>query len=113
MQSTIDHIEDIISKTGDILETKSELIKLKAAGKISVTVSAIISIIALASIILLAVIILSIGIAWAIGLALDSIPSGFFIMGGVYVVTGIFVYFFRERFIKTPISNLLIDKIIE
>lgn len=113
MQSTIDHIEDIITKTGDLLETKTELIKLRAAGKISETVSSLISIIAIAAILVVAVIILSIGVAWAIGLALNSILSGFFIVGGFYIIAGIIVYFFREKIIKTPVSNLLIDKIIE
>ncbi len=112
MQSTIEYIEDIISKTGDILETKGELLKLKTAGRISETVSSLISIFVIAAITIIAIIILSIGISFGIGLALNSIPAGFFIIGGVYIVAALVVYYFRKKIIKTPICNLLINKMM-
>ena len=37
MQSPVEHIENIILKAGDLVETKAELWKLKATGKIAET----------------------------------------------------------------------------
>ena len=113
MQSTIDHIETLVSKAGDIAETKVELWKLRAAGKISETVSSLISIFAMVVLIMAAVTILSIGIAFWIGSEMGKTSYGFFIVGGFYAFVGLFVYLFRRNWIKKPLSNLIIDKIIK
>jgi phosphoglycerol transferase MdoB-like AlkP superfamily enzyme len=113
MQSTIEHLESIVSKAGDLAETKAELWKLKAVGKISETVSSILSKIAIVIFIGTALVILSLGAALWIGQRLQNMYYGFFIVGGFYVLAGIFVYVFRGALIKKPIGNLIIDKIIK
>ena len=113
MQSTIDHIENLISKAGDVAETKVELWKLRAAGKISETASSLISIFTMVVLIVAAITIISIGIAFWIGSEMEKTSYGFFIVGGFYAVVGLFVYLFRKSWIKKPLSNLIIDKIIK
>lgn len=113
MPSTIDHIETIITRAGDLAETKVELWKLKAAGKISETVSSLISIIAVVILSGVALTILSIGAAYWIGTEIGNIYYGFFIVGGFYALVGLLVFLFRKNWIKTPVSNLIIDKIIK
>jgi Putative Actinobacterial Holin-X, holin superfamily III len=113
MQSTIDHIENLISKAGDVAETKVELWKLRAAGKISETVSSLISVMAIVILIVTAITILSIGVAFWIGSEMGKTSYGFFIVSGFYVLVGLVVYLFRRNWIKRPLSNLIIDKIIK
>jgi len=113
MQSTIRHIEDFVSKAGDLAETKVELWKLRAAGKISETISSLISVIAIAILIAVAITIVSLGIAFWIGSEMGNIGYGFFIVGGFYAVAGLLVYLFRKKWIKNPVSNLIINKITE
>ena len=113
MQSTIKHIEDFVSKAGDLAETKVELWKLRATGKISETVSSLISIIAIAILAGVAVTILSFGIAFWIGSEMGNTGYGFFIVGGFYAFVGLLVFLFRKKWIKTPLGNLIIDKIIK
>jgi hypothetical protein len=113
MQSTIDHIENLISKAGDVAETKVELWKLRAAGKISETVSSLISVIAIVGLTVAAITIISIGIAFWIGSEMGKTSYGFFIVGGFYAVVGLFVFLFRRQWIKKPLSDLIIDKIIK
>jgi hypothetical protein len=113
MQSTIKHIEDFVSKAGDLAETKVELWKLKAAGKISETVSSLISVIAIVILTGTAITILSFGIAFWIGSEMGNVSYGFFIVGGLYALAGLLLYVFRRKWIKTPLSNLIIDKIIK
>ncbi len=113
MQSTIDHIETLVSKAGEVAETKVELWKLRAAGKISETVSSLISVIAITTLTVAAITILSIGIAFWIGSELGKNSYGFFIVGGFYALAGLLVYLFRSKWIKKPLSNLIIDKIIK
>jgi hypothetical protein len=113
MQSTIEHIESIVTKAGDLAETKAELWKLRAVGKISETVSSILSKIAIVVFIGTAMVILSLGAAFWIGQEMGNLYYGFFIVGGFYILAGLFVYAFRKNLIKKPISNLIIDKIIK
>jgi len=113
MQSTIEHIEEIVSKASDIAETKAEIIKLKAAGKISEITSSIISLIAIVILIGVAVIIISFGVAYWIGELLGNTFYGFFIVGGFYILAGLVAFVFMDKLIKTPLSNLIIDKMID
>ena len=113
MQSTVRHIEDFVSKAGELAETKVELWKLQAAGKISETVSSLISMIAIAAIACVAITIVSIGVAVWIGSEMGKICYGFFIVGGFYTFAGLLVYLFRKQWIKNPVRNLVIDKIIK
>ena len=92
MQSTIEHIETLVSKAGDLAETKAELWKLKAVGKISETVSSIISIIAIVVIAGVALTILSFGGAYWIGTQLGNVAYGFFIVGGFYALVALVVH---------------------
>ena len=113
MQSTINHIEDFVSKAGDLAETKVELWKLKAAGKISETVSSLISVIAIVLLTGVAITVLSFGVAFWIGSEMGNLSYGFFIVGGFYALVGLLVFLFRKRWIKVPLSNLIIDKIMQ
>ena len=111
MQSTIKHIEDFVSKAGDVAETKVELWKLRAAGKISETVSSLISVIAIAIITCVAITIVSFGLAFWIGSEMGNMSYGFFIVGGFYAFAGLLLFLFRKQWIKDPVSNLVINKI--
>lgn len=112
MQSPIKHIEDFFSKAGDLAETKVELWKLRAAGKISETVSSLFSLIAITVFAGVAFTIISIGIAVWIGSEMGNVSYGFFIVGGFSVCAGFLVYCFRKKWIKGPLSKLIINKII-
>lgn len=113
MQSTIEHIENLVSKAGDVAETKVELWKLRAAGKISETVSSLISVMAIVGLAVASITILSIGIAFWIGSEMGKTSYGFFIVGGFYALVGLLVHLFRKSWIKRPLSDLIIDKIIK
>jgi Mg2+ and Co2+ transporter CorA len=113
MQSPIDHIENLVSRVGDIAETKVELWKLRAVGKLSETVSSLISVIAIVAFTVFAITILSFGIAFWIGSEMGKTSYGFFIVGGFYALVGLLVYVFRKKLIKSPLTNLIINKIIK
>lgn len=113
MQSTLNHIENLISKAGDLAETKVEVWKLRAAGKISATVSSLISLMAIVVLVVTAITIASIGIAFWIGQEMGRTSYGFFIVGGFYAFVGLLFYLFRKTWIKKYVSDLVIDKLIK
>ena len=113
MSSTIRHIEDFVTKAGDLAETKMELWKLRVAQRISETISSLISMIVTAALIVVAITIASFGLAYWIGSAMGHLAYGFFIVGGFYAIAGLLLYLFRKQWIKKPVRNLVIDKIIK
>jgi hypothetical protein len=113
MESTIDQLENLVNKAGDLVETKVELWKLKAAGKVAEAVTSVISKIAMVVLMGVALIILSLGVAYWIGSELHNIYYGFFIVGGFYVLAGLLILAFRNVLIKKPLSNIIIDRLIK
>lgn len=111
MQSAIDHIETLVSKTGDLVETKAAIWKLKAIAKAAETGSSLITVIAIVCCMAIAILILSIGAAFWIGSALGNTGVGFLIIGVFYLLTGFLIWLFRRKLIKQPISNLIIRKL--
>jgi Putative Actinobacterial Holin-X, holin superfamily III len=112
MESTAQQLKDIISQTGEMVETKAKLWKLKAIDKGSEVISSVISVVAIVLLISLTLIMLSIGLALIIGQWLGEIYYGFLIMAGVYGLAGLFIFVFRKKFIKGPVSNLIINGIL-
>lgn len=112
MEST-SHLESLISKAGDFLETKTTLWKLKAVDKTSDTVSDVVSSLMMTLFVILFLLIISIGIALLLGEWLGKSYYGFFIVGGLYGIAGFIAYKCRNSWIKTPVSNFIIHKILK
>lgn len=112
MESTATQVKDIISKAGEMVETKVKLWKLKAIGKGSEVVSSIVSSIVVILTIVFAVFFLSIGLAILIGQWLGEVYYGFLIIAGIYGLAGLLFYGFRKTMIKDPISNRVIENIM-
>jgi hypothetical protein len=112
MHSTFDNIEKLVTAAGDLAETKIELVKLKAAGKISASLSSLVAVIMVLVFSGAALTVISFGLAWFIGSKLDDVSYGFFIVGGIYALAGLLVYINRKKWVQVPLSNMFIDKII-
>lgn len=113
MYSVINNVEKLVASVSDIAETKIALIKLKAAGKISTSLSTLIFFIIIAVFGSVALTIISFGFAYFIGSKLNNISYGFFIIGGFYVLIGLLVFINRKKWVEKPVSDLLIDKLIQ
>lgn len=112
MESTAEQVKDIISKTGEVIETKVKLWKLKAIGKGSEVVSSLVSSIVVILSLTLAVVFLSIGLAIMIGQWLGETYYGFLIMAGIYGIAGLLFFSFRKTLIKGPVSDRFVNGIL-
>lgn len=111
MRSTIDNIEKLVSSASNLAETKMELFKLRAAGKVSASLSGLVAIMMVLVFGGAALTIISFGFAYWIGSGLNNVYAGFFIVGGFYALVGLLVYINRKKWVQTPLSNLFIDKL--
>lgn len=113
MASSESSIKALFEKSQDYLETKIEIVKLKTISKSTDVLSSIVVIMSVIILSVLFFLFISIGLALWIGWLLGYVCAGFFIMGAVYGIAVLLLYRFRERWVKTPVANLLISKLLK
>jgi ABC-type sugar transport system permease subunit len=112
MTST-DSIKTLIDKSKDYLDTKIELTKLKTIDKSADVLSAVVVTVSMLFISFLLILFVSLAVALLLGKMLGAYHYGFFIMGGFYAIILLLIYVMREKWIKNPIANELINKMLK
>jgi hypothetical protein len=113
METPSQNIESLFANAGEYLETKAELWKLKMVDKTSSAVSSIVEKVVLFFLGLMFFILLNIALALLIGYWLGHSFWGFFIMAAFYAVAGLLIHSMRDKLIKTPVANSIIQKFIK
>lgn len=98
-------IELLVESVEKYGKTGLELYRLKAIDKSAEILSSLTSKVILVIYFTLVFIVLNTGIALWIGDLMGKSYLGFFAISAFYFITGIAIYFFRNRWIKTPIRN--------
>ena len=111
--TSAESIKTLIDKSKDYLETKIELTKLKTIDKSADVLSTVVVMVSMIFFLSLFVLFVSIALALMIGKMLGDVYYGFFIMGGFYAIILLMIYLKREKWIKTPIANGLINKMLK
>jgi hypothetical protein len=106
-------IKTLIDKSKDYLETKIELTRLKTIDKSADVLSTVVVTVSMLCISFLLILFVSIAVALLLGKMLGAYHYGFFIMGGLYAIILLVIYVKREKWIKTPIANELISKMLK
>ena len=107
------HIESLFEKAGDYVETRIDLLKLKAADSSSDVISSLVSRLAVVWVGAVFFILLNIGIALLLGEALGRSYYGFFVLSGFYLITGLILNAFKRKWIKQPIADKMIKKLFK
>jgi hypothetical protein len=111
--NTTESIKTLVDQSKDFLETKFELTKLKAIDKSADVLSTAIAMVSMIFLGSLFIIFISIALALMLGKWIGSTPYGFLIIGAFYGLLLLLVYLQREKWIKTPIANGLISKMLK
>ena len=106
-------IKTLIDQSKDYLETKIELTKLKTIDKSADILSTVVVTVSMLFISFLLILFVSLAAALFLGKILGAYHYGFFIMGGFYAIILLLIYVKREKWIKTPIANELISKMLK
>jgi len=103
-------IEDSLEHIGAYVQTRLDLMLLNISDKVanSAATAAVLFILwSLSSFIL---IFLSIGLAWWIGQEIDSMPAGFFIVAGIYILLTIILYVVAKKVIRPNLTNQILKR---
>jgi hypothetical protein len=112
MTST-DSIKSLIDKSKDYLDTKIELTKLKTIDKSADVLSTVVVMVSMLFISVLLILFISLGLALLLGRMLGAYHYGFFVIAAFYAIILLVIYVKREKWIKTPIANELINKMLK
>lgn len=111
--SPTDNIEELINRGRDYFETRMELLKLKAVDKTADVVSSITSRIIVAVVFTFFFLFLNIGLGIWIGNLLGATSLGFFLLAAIYLITGLILNASKDKWIKEPVTTLLIKKLFK
>jgi len=105
---TTDHIESLFQTAGDYLETRVDLLQLKAVDKSSEVLSSVISKIIVLVVFLMFIVLVNIGIALLLGELMGKAYYGFFVLAAFYLIAGLIFKSNQKKWFKEPIADKFI-----
>jgi hypothetical protein len=111
MEKQTNQIGTLFEKGETYLETRISLYRLRAIDKSSDILSSIASRLVIALFIASCFLMFNIGLALLIGRSIGEMYYGFFIVAGFYLIVIAVLFSFRDKWLKAPISDLIIKSI--
>lgn len=112
MEDKTTPVEVLLERAQAYFKTSIQLFKLKATEKLAEIISNLASGFVVVVILALFFVNLNIAIALLIGDFLGKAWLGFILVSGLYACIGLIVYLFRNKWIKNPISNSIIEELL-
>ncbi|MES2619762.1 MAG: hypothetical protein V4615_02845 [Bacteroidota bacterium] len=112
-ETPVDLIETLYERAESYGKTTYELTKLKSLETTTVVVTSLVSRLSVIIMISLFALVLNIGIALWLGELLGKSYYGFFIVAGFYLLAGVVLHFFLLKWIKKPMSDLIIAQALQ
>jgi membrane protein implicated in regulation of membrane protease activity len=105
--------DQLIDKSKKYINTSFELFKLTALDKSSDILAVLVYRLIIFVAVTIFTVMANIGIAIWLGEVLGQTSYGFFIVAGFYLIFALFIYKFREKLVKRPISEMIVSQILK
>lgn len=112
MEEKFEYFDSLVNSAETYGKTSIELIKLKTVDKVADAVSSLVASLPFIIALILFFITLNFGISLWLGALLGQSYLGFFVVAGFYALTGIILYIFRNKWIKKPLNNSIINQML-
>ena len=113
MENQSSPVDSLIERVKIYVETRIDLLRLKAIDKSSSFLSLLVSMIVVILMSFIFIMLLSVGVALLLGEMLGKTYYGFFIVAGFYLLVGILLFAFLNKWLKTPIANSMIKNLTD
>lgn len=113
MSSEPNVVESLIGNSTEYVETRFNLLKLKLVDKTADLASSLLAILPLLLTFFIVFVLLNIGVALLIGDLLGKAYLGFLVLTAIYIIIGLVLYNGRNKWLKTPVANLIIRKFLK
>lgn len=112
MEDAVKNIEMLYEKAKEYTNTTLDLYKLTAVDKTAEVVSSLSFRLAFLFLAAFIALFFNIGLSLYLGELLENNAAGFFIVSLFYLLFTLLLYVFREKWIKIPVSNLIIKELL-
>jgi len=106
-------IEILFEKAENYTRTTIELARLNFIDKSSDVLTSLISRLAITIVFVLFILLFNLGLSFWIGEMLGNFFYGFFIVATFYLIISILLYSYKDQWIKIPVSNFIIIKMLK
>ena len=106
-------VDILYEKAKKYTETSTELLALNAVDKTADVLSSLTSRVIIVIFFAMFTLFINIGLSLFIGSLLNAYFLGFFIISAFYLVLALILYVFKDQFIKIPVTNLIILKLLK
>lgn len=113
METPITLVETMFEKAEAYAKTTIELTKLKALETSAKVITSFVSRVSVIVMFSLFALVLNIGIALFLGDLLGKTYYGFFIVAAFYLLAGILLHYYMHKWIKKPLSEMIIKQVLE
>jgi sterol desaturase/sphingolipid hydroxylase (fatty acid hydroxylase superfamily) len=113
MDNIATNVELLYDKAKKYVDTNIDLLRLNAVDKTADVMSSLIARIIIVMIVAMFTLFINIGISLYIGKLIGAYYLGFVIISTFYLLLAILLYFYSNRFIKIPLTNLIIIKLLK
>lgn len=113
MDNIATNIETLYQKAKEYTETSLELMRLNAIDKTADVVSSLFARLALVMLVAMFTLFINIALSLFIGKLLNEMYLGFLIVSGFYLTLAVVVFYFNDKLLKIPITNLVITKLLK
>ncbi|MEI6061772.1 MAG: hypothetical protein WCR72_13790 [Bacteroidota bacterium] len=113
METRAGSLELLFEKAEIYGKTTIELSKLRLLETATTVVSALIAKLSVVIMVAMFVLVLSVGVALMLGELLGKSFYGFFIVAAFYLLAGMALHFFLHRWIRKPVSEIIIKQALQ
>lgn len=98
-----ENVEDLKRQAQEVLDANIRYYKLWGFKILMKSTTMMLKVVLLAVMLLIVTIFFSIALALGIGYALDNFAWGFLIVGGIYLIAAIIVYYIQDKIVEGPV----------
>lgn len=110
MENVSEQIGSLLEKTKQYTHTSVELYKLKAIDKSADIISSLAAQTTIGLFVVLFILMVNIGLSLWLGEVVGKTYLGFLIVSGFYAIAAIVLYVMRNKWIKSPVRNSIIEQ---
>jgi hypothetical protein len=112
MEEKFKYFDSVINSAEAYSKTSIELIKLKTVDKVADGTSSFVAYAAVVIALILFFITLNFGLALWLGSLMGEGYLGFFLVAAFYALVGFVLYIFRNKWIKKPLNDSMINNML-
>lgn len=113
MDNIATNMEALYEKAKEYVDLNIELFRLNAIDKAADVISSLFARLILIMIVAMFILFINLALSLYIGKQLGEMYLGFLIVSGIYLVLSILVFYFNNKILKLPLTNLVIAKLLK